>query len=116
MLGEIYRVVEEDPKLKRINPVYFREFMGRLRVWLNHVQMKDLEHDQKILNLVGSDWYVIAVAKSISANYIVTFDKYLHFQKESLRKENDILVVTPEEFKRDFKSAGLDKQTEGVNG
>lgn len=109
LVGEIYRVMETDPKLKRVNPVYFSEFMAKIRVWLNHVQMKDLEHNQSVLNLVGNDWYVIAVAKSISANYIITFDKYLLSRKKILKEEDDILVVTPEEFEKDYKQVDLRK-------
>jgi predicted nucleic acid-binding protein len=112
-MGEIYRILETDPKLKRVDPVYFSEFMTDIRVWLNHVPMKNLEHNQSVLNLVGNDWYIIAVAKSISANYIITFDKYLISQKTTLKEEHDILVVTPEEFEKDYKQSGLHKLGEG---
>ena len=30
--------------------------------------MKDLEHDQKMLNRIGNDWYLIAIARSIDAD------------------------------------------------
>lgn len=116
LLGEIHRIVGEDPDLKRLNPVYFQEFMGRLRIWLNHVPMKELEHNQKILNLIGNDWYLIAVAKKISANYIITYDKHLHSMKDKLREEDDITVVNSEEFEKEYKNAKLDRKTEGTSG
>ncbi len=112
LLGEVYRVIESDPRLKGEDPVYFDQFMADTRVWLNFVDMKDLEHNQKLLNLIGNDWYVIAVAKSISANYIITFDKHILDRKESLKEENDIWVMKPEEFVKVYKQGGLPRPTE----
>jgi predicted nucleic acid-binding protein len=105
LLGEIFRVVDVDPKLKKVNKVYFQEFMGRLQTYLTYVPMKELEHDEKMLNEIGNDWYLIAVAKSISASYIVTYDKHLHSRKAKLLEENDIIVNDSEGFERDFKPA-----------
>jgi predicted nucleic acid-binding protein len=98
-------VVDVDPKLKKVNKVYFQEFMGRLQTYLTYVPMKELEHDEKMLNEIGNDWYLIAVAKSISASYIVTYDKHLHSRKAKLLEENDIIVNDSEGFERDFKPA-----------
>ena len=116
LLGEIFRIVEEDPKLKKVSKVYFQEFIGRVQTSLTHIPMKELEHDQKMLNEIGNDWYLIAVAKSISANYIVTYDRHLHSKKTELFEENGIRVSDSEEFERDFKSAGLHKNMEGTGG
>jgi predicted nucleic acid-binding protein len=62
LMGEIGRIIKSDPKLSRIDPVYFRQFMDNLDTWLSYVPMKDLEHNQKILNRIGNDWYLIAIA------------------------------------------------------
>jgi predicted nucleic acid-binding protein len=69
LMGEIGRIVKSDPKLSKIDPVYFRQFMDDIDSWLSYVPMKDLDHDQKILNLIGNDWYLIAIARRTRANY-----------------------------------------------
>lgn len=107
LMGEVYRAIQTDPKLKKIDPVYFSEFMNNISVWLNYVPMKNLEHNQAMLNRAGNDWYVIAVAKSVSADYIITYDNFLLSEKTNLKDEYDISVVTPDEFVRYYKRSGL---------
>ena len=47
--------------------------------------MKDLENNQKILNRIGNDWYLIAIARSIGADFIITYDKDLISMKSELK-------------------------------
>jgi putative PIN family toxin of toxin-antitoxin system len=104
LMGEIGRIIKSDPKLSRIDPVYFRQFMDNLDAWLSYVPMKDLEHNQKILNRIGNDWYLIAIARSIGADFIITYDKDLISMKSELKNQDDIDVLTSEEFIENYKS------------
>ena len=98
LMGEMGRIVKSDPKLRKINPVYFRQFMDDVDGWLSYVPMKNLEHDQKMLNKIGNDWYLIAIGRSISANYIITYDKDLISMKTELKERDELEVLTSEEF------------------
>ena len=104
LMGEIGRIIKSDPKLSRIDPVYFRQFMDNIDTWLSYVPMKDLEHNQKILNRIGNDWYLIAIVKSIGADFIITYDKDLISMKSELKNQDDIDVLTSEEFIENYKS------------
>lgn len=103
LMGEIGRIVKSDPKLSKIDPVYFRQFMDDIDSWLSYVPMKNLEHDQKMLNRIGNDWYLIAIARSIHADYIITYDKDLISMKGELRSRDDVEVLTSEEFIEIYK-------------
>ncbi|MHB8396841.1 MAG: putative toxin-antitoxin system toxin component, PIN family [Thermoplasmataceae archaeon] len=103
LMGEIGRIVKSDPKLRKIDPVYFRQFMDDVDGWLSYVPMKDLEHDQKMLNRIGNDWYLIAISRSISANYIITYDKELISIKKELKSQDEVEVLTSEEFMEQYK-------------
>ena len=63
LMGAIGRIVKSDPKLSKIDPIYFRQFLDDIDTWLSYVPMKDLGHDQKLLNRIGNDWYLIAIAR-----------------------------------------------------
>ena len=102
LMGEIGRIVKSDPKLSKIDPVYFRQFMDDIDDWLRYVPMKDLGHDQKILNRIGNDWYLIAIARNTSADFIITYDKDLISMKSEL-KNDDIEVLTSEDFIENYK-------------
>ena len=97
LMGEIGRIVKNDPKLSKINNIYFQQFMDDIDDWLRYVPMKDLGHDQKILNRIGNDWYLIAIARNTSADFIITYDKDLISMKSEL-KNDDIEVLTSEDF------------------
>ena len=103
-MGEIGRIIKSDPKLSKIDPVYFRQFMDDIDTWLSYIPMKDLEHNQKILNRIGNDWYLIAIARSIGADFIITYDKDLISMKSELKNQDDIDVLTSEEFIENYKS------------
>ena len=98
LMGEIGRIVKSDPKLSKIDPIYFRQFMDDIDTWLSYVPMKDLEHDQKMLNRIGNDWYLIAIARSIGADSIITYDRDLISMKSKLKNDDDVEVLTSEEF------------------
>ena len=104
LMGEIGRIIKSDPKLSKIDPVYFRQFMDDIDTWLSYVPMKDLGHDQKMLNRIGNDWYLIAIARSIDADFIITYDKDLISMKSELKNQDDIEVLTSEEFIENYKS------------
>ena len=103
LMGEIGRIIKSDPKLSKIDPVYLRQFLDDLDNWLSYVPMKDLEHDQKMLNRIGNDWYIIAIARSIGADFIITYDKDLISMKGELKNHDDIDIVTSEEFIEKYK-------------
>ena len=103
LMGEVGRIIKSDPKLSKIDPVYFRQFLDDLDNWLSYVPMKDLEHDQKMLNRIGNDWYIIAIARSIGADFIITYDKDLISMKGELKNHDDIDILTSEEFIERYK-------------
>ena len=103
LMGEMGRIVKSDPKLSKIDPIYFRQFVDDVDSWLSYVPMKNLEHDQKMLNRIGNDWYLIAIARSIHANYIITYDKELISMGEELGNRDDVEVLTSEEFIEKYK-------------
>ncbi len=107
LMGEIGRIVKSDPKLSKIDPIYFRQFMDDIDTWLSYVPMKDLGHDQKMLNRIGNDWYLIAIARSIDADFIITYDKDLISMKSELKNQDDVEVLTSEEFIENYKSKNL---------
>lgn len=78
--------------------------MDDIENWLSYVPMKNLEHNQKILNRIGNDWYLIAIARSIGADCIVTYDKDLISMKGELKDQDDIEVLTSEEFLENYRS------------
>ena len=78
--------------------------MDDIDTWLSYIPMKDLEHNQKILNRIGNDWYLIAIARSIGADFIITYDKDLISMKSELKNQDDIEVLTSEEFIENYKS------------
>ena len=78
--------------------------MDDIETWLSYIPMKDLEHNQKILNRIGNDWYLIAIARSIGADFIITYDKDLISMKSELKNQDDIEVLTSEEFIENYKS------------
>ena len=84
-MGEIGRIIKSDPKLSKIDPLHFRQFMDDIDTWLCYIPMKDLENNQKILNRIGNDWYLIAIARSIGADFIITYDKDLISMKSELK-------------------------------
>ena len=102
LMGEIGRIVKNDPKLSKINNIYFQQFMDDIDDWLRYVPMKDLGHDQKILNRIGNDRYLIAIARNTSADFIITYDKDLISMKSEL-KNDDIEVLTSEDFIENYK-------------
>ena len=103
LMGEIGRIVKSDPKLSKIDTVYFRQFMDDIEGSLSYVPMKALEHDQKILNRIGNDWYLIAIARSIGAHSIITYDRDLISMKSKLKNDDDVEVLTSEEFIEKYK-------------
>ena len=103
LMGEVGRIIKSDPKLSKIDPVYFRQFLDDLDNWLSYVPMKDLEHDQKMLNRIGNDWYIIAIARCIGAEFIITYDKDLISMKGELKNHDDIDILTSEEFIERYK-------------
>ena len=107
LMGEIGRIIKSDPKLSKIDPVYLRQFLDDLDNWLSYVPMKDLGHDQKMLNRIGNDWYLIAIARSIDADFIITYDKDLISMKSELKNQDDVEVLTSEEFIENYKSKNL---------
>ena len=52
----------------------------------------------------GNDWYLIAIARSIGADFIITYDKDLISMKSELKNQDDIEVLTSEEFIENYKS------------
>ncbi len=62
-----------------------------------------LEHDQKMLNNIGNDWYLIAISKCVRANCIITYDKHLLSLKNELKEKERVDVLTSEEFIQLFK-------------
>jgi|ACXJ01.1.fsa_nt_gi predicted nucleic acid-binding protein len=78
--------------------------MDDIDTWLSYIPMKDLENNQKILNRIGNDWYLIAIARSIGADFIITYDKDLISMKSELKNQDDIKVLTSEEFIENYKS------------
>ncbi len=78
--------------------------MDDIDTWLGYIPMKDLENNQKILNRIGNDWYLIAIARSIGADFIITYDKDLISMKSELKNQDDIKVLTSEEFIENYKS------------
>ncbi len=78
--------------------------MDDIDTWLGYIPMKDLENNQKILNRIGNDWYLIAIARSIGADFIITYDKDLISMKSELKNQDDIEVLTSEEFIENYKS------------
>ncbi len=70
--------------------------MDDIDTWLGYIPMKDLENNQKILNRIGNDWYLIAIARSIGADFIITYDKDLISMKSELKNQDDIKVLTSE--------------------
>jgi putative PIN family toxin of toxin-antitoxin system len=103
LMGEIGRVIKSDPKLSKIDPIYFRKFIDDIDNWLSYVPMKDLEHDQKMLNRIGNDWYLIAIARSIGASFIVTYDKDLIDMRTELKQKDDVEILTSEEFIENYR-------------
>ena len=103
LMGEVGRIIKSDPKLSKIDPVYFRQFLDDLDNWLSYVPMKDLEHDQKMLNRIGNDWYIIAIARCIGAEFIITYDKDLISMKGELKNHDYIDILTSEEFIEKYK-------------
>lgn len=103
LMGEIGRIVKSDPKLSKIDIVYFRQFMDDIDGWLSYVPMKNLDHDQKVLNRIGNDWYLIAISRSINADFIITYDKDLISMREELKDHDDVDVLTSEDFIKNFR-------------
>ena len=103
LMGEIGRIVKSDPKLSKIDPVYFRQFMDDIDGCLSYVPMKNLEHDQKMLNRIGNDWYLIAIGRRINADFIITYDKDLISMKSELKDHDDIEVLTSEDFIENYR-------------
>jgi len=78
--------------------------MDDIDTWLSYIPMKDLENNQKILNRIGNDWYLIAIARSIGSDFIITYDTDLISMKSELKNQDDIKVLTSEEFIENYKS------------
>ena len=70
---------------------------------LSYVPMKNLEHDQKMLNRIGNDWYFIAIGRRINADFIITYDKDLISMKSELKDHDDIEVLTSEDFIENYR-------------
>jgi predicted nucleic acid-binding protein len=56
-----------------------------------------------MLNRIGNDWYIIAIARSIGADFIITYDKDLISMKGELKNHDDIDILTSEEFIERYK-------------
>ncbi len=103
LMGEIGRIVKSDPKLSKIDPVYFRQFMDDIDDWLSYIPMKNLEHDQRVLNKIGNDWYLIAISRSIDADFIIIYDKDLISMKSELKDHDEVEVLTSEDFIENYR-------------
>ncbi len=102
-MGEIGKIVKSDRKLSKIDPVYFRQFMDGIESWLSYVPMKKLEYNQKMLNKIENDWYIIAIARYIKADFIITYDNDLISMKTELKNDDDVDVLTSEDFFESYK-------------
>lgn len=103
LMGKIGRIVKGDPKLSKIDPVYFRQFMDDIEGWLRYVPMKNLEHDQKVLNRIGNDWYLIAISRSINADFIITYDNDLITMRDELKDHDGVEVLTSEDSIENYR-------------
>ena len=65
--------------------------------------MKNLDHDQKVLNRIGNDWYLIAISRSINADFIITYDKDLISMRDELKDHDDVDVLTSEDFIKNYR-------------
>ncbi len=65
--------------------------------------MKNLDHDQKMLNRIGNDWYLIAISRNINADFIITYDKDLISMKSELKDRDDVEVLTSENFIENYR-------------
>ncbi|MCL5783690.1 MAG: hypothetical protein M1476_07270 [Candidatus Thermoplasmatota archaeon] len=79
------------------------QVMDDIEGWLSYIPMKNLEHDKKMLNRIGNDWYLIAISRSINADFIITYDKDLISMKSELKDQDDIEVLTSENFMESYK-------------
>jgi predicted nucleic acid-binding protein len=97
LMGEMYRHVKEDKILRTIDPVYFQQYMNRIDEWIHYVRMKDLEQDKKRMNELGNDWYLIAIARNVPTEFIITYDRQVLDLKDEFLEES-IRVIDSEGF------------------
>ena len=98
-LGEITRIIRSDERLRGMDQIYLNNYIVMIEDSLNLVEMKYLEHDQKWLNLIGNDWYLIALARFKNVDYLITHDKRaLIDRRDSDWKDEAFKIVTSAEY------------------
>lgn len=98
-LGEILRVINGDPILRNMDQTYLHGYLALIEASLTVVEMKYLEHDQKWLNLVGNDWYLIALSRFKKVDYLITFDKKaLLNRRDTDWRDEDFKIVDAAEY------------------
>ena len=98
LFGEMDRVINTDAKFRHAEKPYIRSRKDMLYEHVRFEPMSGLEHNQAMLSRFGNDWYVIAVAKKRSVDYIVAEDRDI---EEMLRNEEGcggLKCVTVSEF------------------
>ena len=86
LFGEMDRVINTDAKFRHAEKPYIRSRKDMLYEHVRFEPMSGLEHNTAMLSRFGNDWYVIAVAKKRSVDYIVAEDGDIG---EMLRDETD---------------------------
>jgi predicted nucleic acid-binding protein len=65
--------------------------------------MKNLDHDQKMLNRIGNGWYLMEISRSINADFIITYDKDLISMVDELKNHDNVDVLTSEDFIKNYR-------------
>ena len=60
--------------LNNVRPEYLSSRLDPYVMQLNFIKTKNLTIDSTAIKDVGNDWYIISIAKSISIDYIVTWN------------------------------------------
>lgn len=66
--GDVFRA------LNNVRPEYLNSRLDPYVMQLNFIKTKNLTIDSTAIKDVGNDWYIISIAKSISIDYIVTWN------------------------------------------
>jgi predicted nucleic acid-binding protein len=66
--GEVFRT------LGNVRPEYLNSRLDPYVMQLNFVETENLTIDTTAIQDVGNDWYMISIAKSVSIDYIVTWN------------------------------------------
>ena len=98
-LGEISRKILSDQRLRNIDKIYLNNYIWMLQESMTLVEIKHLEYNQNWLNVIGNDWYLVALSRFKKVDYLITHDKKaLLDRRETDWKDEDYEIVTSEEF------------------